>query len=88
MEDSSDPVVKFLKYFVIDISGGMVGDADCNCTYNMLDITALIAYLYKDGPEIACDLGDDVNSDGKCDMLDILYLISYLYHGGPAPGEG
>jgi C1A family cysteine protease len=88
VEDSSDPVVKFLKYFVIDISGGMVGDADCNCAYNMLDITALIAYLYKEGPVIACDLGDDVNSDGKCDMLDILYLISYLYHGGPAPGEG
>jgi len=88
VEDSSEPPVKYLKYFMVRINDGIDGDSDCNCLYNILDVTYLINYLYKDGPECTCELGDDANADGACNLLDVTYMISYLYKSGPPPGPG
>lgn len=85
VEDSSTPAKTFFKYFQLDVSDGIVADADCNCVYNILDITRLIGYLYKGDPEIACELGDDANCDNACNILDITYLINFLYKAGPEP---
>lgn len=65
---------------------GIKGDANNDGTINLLDITFLISYLYKGGPEPDFYAGD-VNSDGTINLLDITYLIAYLYKDGPPPGE-
>ncbi|MFH2034977.1 MAG: dockerin type I domain-containing protein [Candidatus Zixiibacteriota bacterium] len=61
------------------------GDVNGNETINILDITYLIAYLYKDGPPPVFELAADVNNSGNINILDITYLISYLYKDGPDP---
>lgn len=86
VEDSSDPLAKYLKYFTVDMNDGIAGDADCSCTYNIMDVTYLVNYLYKSGPAPACVMGDDANNDDACNMLDVTYLVNYLYRSGPVPG--
>jgi len=61
------------------------GDVTGNGQVNLLDITALIAYLYGDGGAPVPMWVADVNSDILINLLDITYLIRYLYEGGPAP---
>ncbi len=61
------------------------GDVDRSGGINILDITFLIALLYKDGPEpVPPELGD-VDKSGTVNILDITYLISFLYKDGPEP---
>ncbi|MFH2034811.1 MAG: FG-GAP-like repeat-containing protein [Candidatus Zixiibacteriota bacterium] len=60
------------------------GDANDDGVINILDITFLISYLYKDGSEPDFYAGD-ANSDGTINILDIVYLIAYLYKNGPPP---
>ncbi|MFH2036296.1 MAG: thrombospondin type 3 repeat-containing protein [Candidatus Zixiibacteriota bacterium] len=82
-----------------DSDGDGIGDScevDCDCIpgeangtppYNILDITYLIAYLYKSGPApnpyAMCS--GDANCNCTVNILDITYLIAYLYKSGPAP---
>jgi hypothetical protein len=61
------------------------GDANNNEAVNILDITYIINYVYKGGPQPDPLEAADVNSDFTVNLLDITYLISYLYKGGPAP---
>ena len=61
------------------------GDINNNRILNLLDITYLIAYLYRDGPPPIPPESADVNSSGSTNILDITYLIAYLYKGGPEP---
>ncbi len=61
------------------------GDADNNNIVNLLDVTFLINYLYKGGPEPVCYDRGDADAGGNINLLDITYLISYLYKGGPMP---
>jgi uncharacterized protein (TIGR02145 family) len=66
------------------------GDVDNSGTMNILDITYLISYVYKNGPEPDCGtsfIGEcgDVNNSGAINILDITYLINYVYKGGPEP---
>jgi len=63
----------------------LCGDADGGGTINLLDITYLINYLYKAGPEPESLIAADVNGSGSVNLLDITYLLGYLYKGGPAP---
>jgi hypothetical protein len=59
------------------------GNADGFGTVNLKDITYLIKYKYKDGPEPLAD--SDVNNDGSINIKDITYLIRYKYKDGLAP---
>ena len=61
------------------------GDVDNNNNTNILDITYLIAYLYKGGPAPEPMEFANVNNDPDVNLLDIIYLINYLYKGGPEP---
>ncbi len=85
VEDSSTPTITFVDYFVIDVDDGIPADANCDCQYNILDITRMIGFLYQGGAPLECDLGCDANADSICNLLDITYLINYLYNAGPAP---
>ncbi len=61
------------------------GDANNDEAINIFDITFLITYLYKGGPEPESTWASDANGDGEINIFDITYLISYLYKGGPEP---
>jgi hypothetical protein len=62
------------------------GDADHNGKYNLLDVSYIINFLYRNGPDPGLYEGD-VDSSGVMNLLDVAYLINYLYRGGPPPAE-
>jgi len=70
---------------VYECTSYMCGDATQDDLVNLLDITFLINFKYKDGPPPAVMQAGDVNSDTSVDLLDIIYLIRYKYKGGPDP---
>jgi len=62
----------------------LCGDVDKSGGVNILDITYLINYLYKDGPPPDPPVSGDADGSGGLNILDITYLINYLYkEGGP-----
>lgn len=54
------------------------GDVDHNGVLNLLDILAIIDYLYNDGTPVG-DYEGDVNADGLINLIDILMLIEIVY---------
>ncbi len=61
------------------------GDANNNGAVNALDVTYLINFLYKQGPQPPCFSQGDCNGNGIINALDVTYLINFLYKHGPAP---
>ncbi len=61
------------------------GDANGNHTINILDVTAILSYLYRSVPRPDPDFTGDANGDGSFGILDATYLIAYLFKSGPAP---
>ncbi|MFH2035832.1 MAG: dockerin type I domain-containing protein, partial [Candidatus Zixiibacteriota bacterium] len=64
------------------------GDANDNNFINILDVTFLISYLYKGGPEPPHRSSADVNASCSIDLIDITYLIEYFYDSGSEPLSG
>ncbi|SYZ73316.1 conserved hypothetical protein [Candidatus Zixiibacteriota bacterium] len=60
------------------------GDINSDGLLNILDISFLINYLYKNGPAPADINNADVNNSGNLNILDVSSLIKYLYKSGPA----
>jgi len=68
-----------------DVCDFVCGDPDNTGSVNILDITFLINYLYKEG-EAPDPVGSaDADGSGQINLLDITYLINYLYKDGPDP---
>jgi hypothetical protein len=63
----------------------MAGDCNGDSVINLLDVTNLINYLYKDGPAPEPIESADPNCDEAVNILDGTYLINYLYKDGPEP---
>nr|MBN2278871.1 C10 family peptidase [candidate division Zixibacteria bacterium] len=63
----------------------LCGDADFNEAVNILDVTYMVTYLYRSGPEPIPSAAGDVNGSGATNILDVTYMISYLYKNGPGP---
>ncbi|SYZ72152.1 exported hypothetical protein [Candidatus Zixiibacteriota bacterium] len=63
----------------------MPGDVNNNGVINILDVSALINFLYKSGPTPPCPAQADVNGNGATNILDVSALINFLYKSGPAP---
>ncbi|UCD94336.1 MAG: hypothetical protein JSU69_11335, partial [Candidatus Zixiibacteriota bacterium] len=61
------------------------GDADASGAVNLLDVTFIINYLYKEGPAPVPPEGADANGDGSINLLDVTHIINYLYKEGPEP---
>ncbi|MEW5797305.1 MAG: dockerin type I domain-containing protein, partial [Candidatus Zixiibacteriota bacterium] len=61
------------------------GDANADGSVNILDVTYIIAYLYRQGPAPDPLLSADVDGSGGVTILDVNYLITYIYRSGPAP---
>ncbi len=77
-------------YYEVDLSMPCdcePGNCNSDQAINILDITYMINYLYKDGPlPIPYELcSADPGGNCSANILDITYLISFLYKGGPAP---
>lgn len=73
-----------------DACDWICGDANSDGAVNLLDITFLIAYKYKNGPEpeflVACDVnGSGTPEAPEVNLLDITYLIAFKYKEGPEP---
>lgn len=82
----SDPyteVSQVVRIYVYD--SYLCGDPNNDEAINILDVTFLISYLYKDGPAPEYPNSADVNNSGETNILDITYIIAYLYQGGPEP---
>ncbi|UCD95388.1 MAG: hypothetical protein JSU69_04895 [Candidatus Zixiibacteriota bacterium] len=61
------------------------GDADDNSAINILDVTFIINYLYKNGPTPACVDQADADGNNSVNILDVTHIINYLYKNGPDP---
>lgn len=66
----------------------LCGDANADGSCNLLDVTFMINYIYKSGPEPMPVSTADVNSSGDVNILDITYLINYIYKSGAEPNCG
>ncbi len=62
---------------------GQAGDVNNDDVVNLLDITFLISYLYKDGPIPENPAQADPDQSCVINILDITYIIANLYKGGP-----
>ncbi|UCD93602.1 MAG: thrombospondin type 3 repeat-containing protein, partial [Candidatus Zixiibacteriota bacterium] len=61
------------------------GDADGSRVINLVDLTFIINYLYKEGPEPDPDESADADGNGSVNLVDATHLINYLYKEGPEP---
>jgi len=68
-----------------DICQYMCADATDDGSVNILDVTFIINYLYKDGPTPQSIWASDPNGDSSINILDVTYVINYLYKDGPEP---
>ncbi len=65
-----------------DIDGDQTGP-------NVADLTTLVTFMFKSGPEPTFIITADVNaSGGPPDIADLTYLVSYMFRSGPAPTCG
>jgi PKD repeat protein len=64
----------------VDLSGGANPD--------IADLTYLVAFMFRDGPEPLCMKEADIDgSGGELDISDLTYLIGYMFREGPAPPD-
>lgn len=63
------------------------GDADDNSEINVADLSYLVDYLFKGGPEPNCSAEGDANGDGIILVDDLVLLVDYLFKGGLPPVE-
>ncbi|UCD93636.1 MAG: PKD domain-containing protein [Candidatus Zixiibacteriota bacterium] len=77
-------------YAPIDAAGevslsGLCGDADGSEALNILDVTYLVNYLYKNGPAPEPENIGDADGSGTINILDVTHIVNYLYKEGPEP---
>ncbi|UCD94753.1 MAG: SMP-30/gluconolactonase/LRE family protein [Candidatus Zixiibacteriota bacterium] len=80
----------YVYFTPVDVAGtvslsGICGDANNDAAVNILDVTYIINYLYKDGPELEIEEAGDADGSGIINILDVTHIINYLYKDGPEP---
>ncbi len=63
----------------------VAGDADGSGTFNIGDVTFLIARIFNAGIAPPCDDAADANGDNTINIADVTYMIARIFNGGPAP---
>jgi hypothetical protein len=77
-----------LSVFAIGKSSGccvLRGDVNSSGAINVADLSYLVDYLFRGGPEPSCPDHGDVNGSGGINVSDLSYLVDYLFRGGSAP---
>jgi len=88
VEDESVPTSGGTDTYTYTVEEGyhyLNGDANRDDNINILDITFIISFLYKGGPEPYPYGAGDANCNLVVNILDITYLINFLYKDGPPP---
>lgn len=85
-ESAQALVVRVMEYFAEETV--LYGDVNGDWSVNILDVTYLINYLYRDGAQPPDMNNADPNGSCAVNILDATYLISYLYRSGPSPVAG
>ncbi|MEW5923561.1 MAG: dockerin type I repeat-containing protein [Candidatus Zixiibacteriota bacterium] len=67
--------------FTVNIASA-AGDVNGDMKVNILDVVALISYLYRDGARPAHFYHANVDADWTLNLLDVIQLLNYLYKGG------
>lgn len=62
-------------------------DGDAGDLVNIVDMTALVAYLFSDGAEPPCAEEGDINGDGPTNIQDMTHLVAFLFDAGPPPAD-
>jgi hypothetical protein len=62
------------------------GDANNDNKTNLLDISFIINYLYRQGPAPNPIQAADVDKNGTTNLLDVSAIINFLYRGGEPLG--
>ena len=65
------------------VSSMICGDINGSANVNILDVTHLVNFLYKDGVAPDPYAAADVDGSGGVNLLDITYMINFLYKDGP-----
>ena len=89
LSDPNGEVVPF-RYHRGDLTAwwSVWGDANGDSVVNVGDITYLVSFFYRNGPQPCMPEAGDANGDCNVNVGDLTYLVSYLYRGGPAPLRG
>jgi PKD repeat protein len=76
----ASPVVTYLKCCI-----GTRGDVNGNGTENVSDLSALVDFMFRGGPEPNCFDEADIDGSGAITVSDISYFVDFLFRGGPTP---
>ncbi|UCB51661.1 MAG: hypothetical protein JSV10_06630 [Candidatus Zixiibacteriota bacterium] len=89
LSDNDGDVAPF-RYHQGDLTAwwSVPGDANGDSVVNVGDITYLVTFLYRMGPQPCMPEGGDANGDCNVNVGDVTYLVTYLYRDGPAPLQG
>ncbi len=61
------------------------GDANDDGSFNIADVTFLIARIFTGGVASHCAQSADANGDGDMNIADVTYGIARIFSSGPAP---
>ena len=89
VNDPPYPLIAVYNFQVEYNCGNINGIASSSGLPDITDLTYLVSYLFKGGPEppslIAANINGIINAGLYVDIQDLTYLVSYLFKGGPGP---
>ncbi len=95
LEQKLESGVAVLANTVLDVSlvscGGscgcclLAGDANHTGSFNIADVTYMIARIFTGGPAPPCTDEADADGSNTFNIADVTYSIARIFSGGPAP---
>ena len=74
---------------MVRIQGHIAGDVNLDGSANIIDLTFLVDYIFRGGPEpILTETSDVDASCNKANIVDLTYFVDYVFRGGPSPVPG
>ncbi len=81
-----DTTVVFLIDGTLEVEAGYVcGDVDGSGAVNVADLTYMVNFLFKGGPEPQPMEAGDVDCQPGVNVADLTYMVNFLFKGGPEP---
>ncbi len=79
--------IELIASCCVGIRGNFNGSEDGEI--NITDLTAMIAYLFKEGAAPPCPEEGDIDGsfDGTVNIVDLTFFINYVFKEGPAPPD-